>query len=82
MQVKSSKISFKTAKTRQNAQNEVAIFVQYANLHFPVFSCMIEPENEGGKNSKLPGKWDRVSAAEDHLRERSDKEDISPMRFA
>lgn len=34
------------------------------------------------KNSKLPGKWDRVSAAEDHIRERSDKEDISPMRFA
>jgi len=43
---------------------------------------MIKPENEGGKNSKLPGKWDRVSAAEDHIRERSDKEDISPMRFA
>jgi hypothetical protein len=82
MKGKSSKNSYKTAKSWRNAQNEVVIFVQNAILLFSEFSCMIKPENEGGKNSKLPGKWDRVSAAEDHLRERSDKEDISPMRFA
>ena len=70
------------ADSRQNAQNEVVIFVQNAILFFSGISCMIMPENKGGKISKLPGKWDRVSAAEDHLRERSDKEDISPMRFA
>jgi hypothetical protein len=49
---------------------------------FRDFPVRYSQKMKEGKNSKLPGKWGRVSAAEDHLRERSDKEGISLMRFA
>ena len=57
---------YKIAKLGQVAQNELVIFVQDAILLFPRDSCILKPEKEGGHNSRLPGKWDRVSAAEDH----------------
>ncbi|MBO5640742.1 MAG: hypothetical protein J5916_12615 [Oscillospiraceae bacterium] len=56
MKEKSSKNSYKTAKSWRNAQNEVAIFVQNAILLFSEFSCMIKPENEGGKKLQAPRK--------------------------
>ena len=53
---KSSKNSCKMADYRQNAQNEVAIFVQNAVLFFGGISCMIKPDNKGGKKLQAPRK--------------------------
>ena len=44
------------ADYRQNAQNEVAIFVQNAVLFFGGISCMIKPDNKGGKKLQAPRK--------------------------